>query len=182
MSAGRGMGLASALDAVRRVCGGVEVSSEEGMGTLFRIRLPLTVSIVRALLLRADGEEYALPVSAVIESRRLQPGDLHTVNHAGVLPWRGDLIPLLDLGCAFQTSRAPRDSGYVVVIEADGKYRGLVADEVAGLREIVVKEIDPVLGAWPGLSGTTILWDGRAVLILDPRGLASLSPFVAERA
>jgi len=182
MSAGRGMGLSSALEAVRRICGHVEVSSEPGMGTLFRLRLPLSVSIVRALLVRADGEEYALPVSAVVESRKLQPGDGHVVNGAGVLPWRDDLVPLLDLGYASRTSRGRRESGYVIIIEADGKHRGLVADGITGLREIVVKKLDPILGSWEGLSGSTILGDGRAVLILDPKGLTSVPPFVAGTA
>ena len=177
LGSGRGIGLSAVQEAVQRHGGGVEVASQPGAGTLFRLRLPLSASITRAMLVRADGEDYALPVRAVIESQRLTPGDLHEINGAGVLRWRGGVLPALDLGLAFGTARARRREGYAVVIEDNGRSRALIADQVLGLREIVVKGLDPVLGAPAGLAGSTILGDGRAVLILDPAGLLALAPF-----
>lgn len=180
VAAGRGIGLSAVHEAVRRRGGRIEAASEKGHGTTFRLHLPLSVSITRALLLRVDSEEYALPLASVVESRRLRPGDQHQVNHAGVLRWRDRVLPLLDLGRSFETASQVRREGYVIVIEADGKYRGLVADEVVGVREIVVKGLDPMCGTPRGIAGSTILGDGRAILILDPRGLAELEPFVEE--
>jgi two-component system chemotaxis sensor kinase CheA len=177
LGSGRGIGLSAVQEAVQRHAGGVEVASQPGAGTLFRLRLPLSASITRAMLVRADGEDYALPVRAVIESQRLAPGDLHEINGAGVLRWRGGVLPALDLGLAFGTAPARRREGYAVVIEDNGRSRALIADQVLGLREIVVKRLDPVLGAPAGLAGSTILGDGRAVLILDPAGLLALAPF-----
>jgi two-component system, chemotaxis family, sensor kinase CheA len=177
LGAGRGIGLSAVQEAVQRHGGGVEVASRPGAGTLFRLRLPLSASITRAMLVRADGEDYALPVRAVVESLRLAAGDLHEINGAGVLRWRGGVLPALDLGLAFGTAAARRQEGYAVVIEDNGRYRGLVADQVLGLREIVVKQLDPALGAPPGLAGSTLLGDGRAVLILDPAGLLAMAPF-----
>lgn len=180
ISSGRGMGLSSVQEAVHRLSGSVEVFSEKGEGTRFRLRLPLSVSVMRALLLRADEEEYAMPLQSVVETVELRPGDGHELNHTGLLPWRGTMVPLLDLGRIFQTADRSRDRGYVVVFEADQKRRGLVADAIAGSREIVVKELDAAVGKPPGISGGTILGDGRVILILEPKGLVALKPAQKE--
>ncbi|HEX9729519.1 MAG TPA: chemotaxis protein CheW [Gemmatimonadales bacterium] len=181
MSAGRGLGLAAVRDAVRRQGGDIEVSSTVGAGTTFRLRLPMSVSIARALLLRADDELYALPLTSVVESRRLRPGDCHRVNRAGVLRWRNEVISLLDLGTHFGTGTAARDGGYVVVVGAGGKRRGLVADAIHGLQEVVVKGLDPIVGRPTGIAGSTVLGDGRPILILDPRALVDVEPFTTEQ-
>lgn len=178
MSAGRGMGLSAAVEAVRRIGGSVEVASEPGAWSRFRLRLPLTVSISSAMLLRVDGEEYALPLTSIVESLRFEPGDGHTLNHAGVLTWRDRVIPLLDLGHVFGTRVGVRHRGYVVLMESEGKRRGLVVEDLAGIREIVVKKLDPIMGHPPGIGASTILGDGRVILILDPKGLASYEPFI----
>jgi two-component system chemotaxis sensor kinase CheA len=176
LASGRGIGLAAVRDAVVRHGGRVEVASREGSGTLFRLHLPLSASITRALLLRCDGEEYALPLRSVVESVRIAPERLHEMNGAGVLTWRGGVLPGLDLGVTFGTAPARRREGYAVVIEDGGRQRALFADQILGIREIVVKGLDSVLGAPPGIAGSTVLGDGRAVLILDPAGLLALSP------
>ena len=176
MGAGRGMGLPAAVEAVRRLGGRMEVTTGQGLGSRFRVRLPLSVSISRALMLHADGEEYALPLSSIVESLHFHPGDAHLLSQAGVLSWRKEVLPLLDLGHTFGTAGQMRSSGYAVVIEADGKRRGLLADELTGIRDIVVKRLDEAVGTPSGVSGSTILGDGRVVLILDPRGLMEISP------
>jgi two-component system chemotaxis sensor kinase CheA len=181
-SAGRGMGMTAVMESVRRRGGQVEVASTPCEGTRFRLRLPLTAAIVRALLVEADGELYALPLLAVQETVKLQPTARHVMNQAAVVRWRGGLVPLLDLGMAFGTTRTPRAEGYIVLLEAEGKRRGLVIDAVAGIRDVVVKPLDEVTGHAQGLSGCTILGDGRVVLILDPTGLIMLSPFLERTA
>ncbi|HEX5759893.1 MAG TPA: chemotaxis protein CheW [Thermoanaerobaculia bacterium] len=177
LSAGRGIGLAAVQEAVHRRGGRIEVTSREGAGTRFRLRLPLSVSITRALLLSCDGEAYVLPMASVVESVALAPGAVHEINDALVLAWRGDLVPLLDLGTSFGTASERRRAGTAVVIEGDGARRAVAADRLHGIREVVVKGLDDLLGAPPGIAGSTILGDGRAVLILDPAGLMRLSPF-----
>jgi two-component system chemotaxis sensor kinase CheA len=180
-SAGRGMGMAAVMESVRRRGGQVEVISAPGQGTRFRLRLPLTAAIVRALLVETDRELYALPLVAVQETIKLQPAARHVMNRAAVVRWRGGLVPLLDVGIAFGTARAQRGEGYIVLIEAEGKRRGLVIDSIAGIRDVVVKPLDEVTGHAPGLAGCTILGDGRVVLILDPTGLIMLSPFMEQQ-
>ncbi|MEM9293077.1 MAG: chemotaxis protein CheW [Acidobacteriota bacterium] len=171
LSAGRGVGLAAVASAVRRHGGRIDLSSMPGEGTRFLLRLPLSVSITRALLLRVDGEVYALPLGAVIESLRLEIDALERVGGREIFRWRGQLVPVLDLGQWFRTAIDPRSQGFVVIVEALGRHRAVVVDELVGIRDIVVKGLDPLLGSPPGLSGSTILGDGRAVLILDPSAL-----------
>ena len=130
----------------------------------------------RALLVRADEEEYAIPLQSIVETLELRPGEGHEINHSGILRWRRRMVPLLDLGCIFGTSAVPRSAGYAVVLEADRKHRGLVADAITGSREILVKELDPIVGKPQGISGGTILGDGRVILILEPRGLVAIDP------
>jgi len=182
LSAGRGVGLAAVREAVARRGGRVEVFSEEGVGTLFRLRLPLSVSIIRVLLLASDGESYVLPLYSVVESVELVPSKVNEINGALVLSWRGGLIPLVDLGHCFGTSTVRRRVGRAVIIEARGTHRALAVDAIQGIREVVVRGLDELAGEHPGVAGTTILGDGKPVLILDTAGLMELSPFVAGRA
>src|SRR4029079_13861265 len=152
-----------------------------GKGTRLRLGLPLTAAIVRALLVEAEGQLYALRLFALQESIRLQPQTRHTMNRATVMRWRSTLVPLLDVGVAFGSSKQPRTEGSVVLIEAEGKRRGLLVDAIAGIRDVVVKPLDEVTGHASGLAGCTILGDGRVVLILDPTGLIMLSPFMEQQ-
>jgi two-component system chemotaxis sensor kinase CheA len=178
LDAGRGMGLAAVREAVQRRGGRIEVASEEGKGSLFRLRLPLSASIARALLLRCDGEDYSLPLPAVLDTLRLRAGDLHEVNGAGALRWRRRVIAALDLGCGLGTAARRRREGYAVVIAEGGRARALLVDELLGLRDVVVKSLDRLVAAVPGFAGSTVLGDGRAVLILDSFSLLGMSPIV----
>ena len=182
LSAGRGVGLSAVLNAVRREGGEIQVTSEKGRGTAFHLRLPLSVSITRTLLVNVDEEIYALPLTAVVESRKLLPGDGHEVNNAGVIHWRDAVLPLLDLGNHFGTSDAIRDEGYAIIINAAGKHRGITVDQILGIQEIVVRPLDATVGSPVGIGGSTVLGDGRPILILDPKGLAECEPFVREAA
>lgn len=174
LSSGRGVGLSAVREAVHRQGGRIEVRSERSRGTAFRLWLPLSVTIARSLLLRADGELYALPLSLVVESRRLKADDGHELNGGGVMRWRDETIAMLDLGVRFGTRHTWRREGYVIVVEAAGKRRGLVADAIIGLQEVVVRGLDPICGRSPGIAGSTVLGDGRPILILDARTLVDL--------
>lgn len=173
LGAGRGVGLAAVQDAVVRHGGRIEVFSEEGVGTLFRLRLPLAVSITRVLLLECDGEEYVLPLLSVVESAELTAAKVHEADGALFLAWRGGLIPLLDLGCCFGTSPVRRSSGRAVVLEVRNAHRAIAVDHIHGIREVVVRSLDDLGARHPGVAATTILGNGRAALILDAAGLVT---------
>lgn len=175
LSAGRGIGLSAVADAVERHGGRVEVSSEVGAGTRFVLRLPLSVSITRALLVRIGDEEYALPLAAVVESLRFADEDGRELHHAQVMRWRGQVVPLTDLGRRFAASREEggRAQRFVIMLESFGRHRGVLVDELHGIRDIVVKGLDELVGSPDGIAGSTILGDGRVVMILDPVALAA---------
>ncbi len=178
LSAGRGVGLSAVKRSVEAHGGRIDVKSQAGLGTSFSLRLPVTASILRSLLLAVDDEEYALPLPAVTETLRLREQDRHEVNRAAVVRWRGRLLPLLDLGLTFGTAESPRSDGFVVVIEVSGRNRGLLVDDIVGIRDIVVKGLDRIVGRPVGISGSTILGDGRIVMLLDPATLTTVAPFV----
>lgn len=181
-SSGRGMGLAAVAEAVRRHGGAVEAFSVAGRGTRFRLRLPISASIQRGLGLVADGEEYVLPAGAVQEVLGVDAEIRHRIHQSGVVRWRDVLVPIVDLGAAFATATTLRDHGLIVIVEAEGRLRGLLVDEVTGIQDIVVKSLHEIAGDPTGISGCTILGDGRVIMILDPRQLARIPPTLERTA
>ena len=181
IAAGRGVGMAAVKRSVESHGGRVKVQTESGQGTSFSLHLPVSASILRSLLLSVDGEDYALPLTAVTETLQREHETLHEMNRTAVIRWRGQVLPLLDLGDAFETGRGIRDKGFIVVVDVNGRLRGLVTDQLVGIRDIVVKGLDRIVGQPPGISGSTILGDGRVIMILDPAGLVTIPPSAMTR-
>ncbi len=182
LGAGRGIGLSAAVGAVQGMGGRIEVSSESGQGTSFRVFLPLAVSTARALMLRVDGEIYALPLATIVEAQQLLVEEGAEQLSGEVYRWRQQDVPAIDLGFLFGTARLPRAEGYAVMIEVDQQQRALLVDTLIEIREIVVKDLDPVFGGPLGIGGTTVLPDGRAVLMLNPLGLMAAEIVVEKSA
>lgn len=180
LGAGRGVGMAAVKKSVESHGGRIKVNTEPGGGTTFTLLLPVSASILRSLLLTVDGEDYALPLTAVTETLLREKEVLHEMNQAAVIRWRGKVLPLLDLGDAFETRRGIRPEGFIIVVDVNGRLRGLVVDRLAGIRDIVVKGLDRIVGQPPGISGSTILGDGRVIMILDPAGLVTIPPSAAQ--
>lgn len=176
LSAGRGVGMDVVLEGVQRSGGSIEVATRLGVGTRFRLRLPTSVSIAKAVLLEADGREYALPVSGILDTVTLPPAGEE------LMTWRDRELPLLDLGQAFGSRPDRRQHGYVVVVEGGGRLLGLAVDDTRGPLEIMVRGLDDLLQGLPGVSGSSVLGDGSVVLILDPQGLVTLRETVGEAA
>ncbi|MEM1177700.1 MAG: chemotaxis protein CheW [Acidobacteriota bacterium] len=182
LGAGRGVGLSAVRKSVEAHGGRVRVESEPGQGSRFNLHLPVTASIVRSLLLSVGGEDYALPITAIAESLTLEGQSLHEMNHARVMRWRNSLVPLIDLGTTFGSSDSLTLRPFVTVIEINGRLRGLLIDRLSGIRDIVVKGLDSIVGQPRGISGSTILGDGRVIMILDPASLVSMPPTTDFRA
>jgi two-component system chemotaxis sensor kinase CheA len=172
---GRGVGMDVVQTNVKRIGGTVSVESEVERGTVFRITLPLTLAIVQAMLVALGEDVYAIPLAGVIESLYLTDVAVNSIKGTPTIRWREQALPLLSLREFFAHPRladAPPDGQPAVVTVSWGKIHvGLMVDKLIGKQEIVVKSLSPIIGNVPGLSGCTILGDGRVALIVDIPGL-----------
>ncbi len=165
---GRGVGLDVVRSVLARLKGTVQIDTAIGRGTTFRLRLPLTLAILRALLFRVDKRLYALPLNAVAEITRTTEENIHQVEHYEVLQLRDDVLPLLRLGSARQFgSESGSNKVFVLVINHGERKFGLVVNELAGEDELVIKALDDQSVKTDLVSGASILGDGRVVLILN---------------
>ena len=171
---GRGVGMDVVKTNIERIGGAVEIESVAGQGTTIRIKIPLTLAIIPALIVAAAGERYALPQSGVLELVRIDPASgrkVELVDNTPVYRLRGELLPLVYLPQMLGTGGATGTT--VVVLQNEGRPFGLVVDTAQDTEEIVVKPIGKRLRNLVTYSGATILGDGRVALILDVRGIAT---------
>ncbi len=173
---GRGVGMDVVRTSIERIGGSVDLTSTVGAGTTMRIRIPLTLAIIPALVVGQQGERYAIPQANLVELVRLEGQDLRdnveTLAGAPVLRLRGRLLPLVSLSEALGGEKADPDGLTIVVVQADETRFGLCVEEVHDTQEIVVKPIGRQLKALPTYAGATIMGDGRVALILDVGGIA----------
>lgn len=169
---GRGVGLDVVKASVEKLGGSVQLRSVPGRGTEFRLAFPLTLAVSDALLVSVDGETYALPVSFLEETVRLEEGELHRVASRGVIRFRDRLVAAVDAGAFLGTGTpAPGRRRFASILSGGGRQKALLVDRPLETRRIVVKPLDESLGRPLGLSGATLLGDGRIVMILDAVGL-----------
>ena len=166
-TSGRGIGLDVVKKIVESLNGTLEIQSSVGVGTTFTIRLPLTLAILTALMVEVAGETYAIPLSSVEESIQVAEADFHQVGSRQVVRLRDRILPLHRLDRFFGHDAASRELQYVVVVAGGEKRAGLVVDRLVGQQEVVIKGLDDYLGELPGISGGTVMGDGRIALIID---------------
>jgi chemosensory pili system protein ChpA (sensor histidine kinase/response regulator) len=171
--AGRGVGMDVVATEIKRLGGALHMESKTGEGTVFTVRLPLTLAISHALVVRVDEEYYALPLPTVEGVLRLSKSEVlaHLGRDAAVFDYGGAKYRFQHLASFVGLEPAPlpvQDVTIPVVLVRAGEHStGLVADELIGSREIVVKSVGPQVSSIRGISGATILGDGRIVIILD---------------
>jgi two-component system chemotaxis sensor kinase CheA len=169
---GRGVGLDVVKTNIGRLGGVVDVSSDPGIGTKFTITLPITLAILRALLLGVAGKHYAMPLSSVAEATVLEPSRVRTVEGREVTTLRGQTLPLCRLDRLFSHHRAePPERQFVVVVALGGRRVGLVVDQLFGQQDIVIKALGRSLAGTRGFAGATDLGDQRVGLVLDAAAL-----------
>ena len=171
---GRGVGMDVVKKNILRLKGVFDVDSVQGEGTTFTMKMPLTLAIIQALMVRVADELYAIPLDAVVESQRIDAGELRTVHGSEVITLRGQVVPLIRVGEFFRLE-APRDPDKVmiVIVGLQGRQIGLVVDSFQGEQEIVIKPLSDVIGRIPGISGATILGNGSISLIIDVHSLVA---------
>jgi two-component system chemotaxis sensor kinase CheA len=168
--AGRGVGLNIVRTRVEALRGSIEVKTTPGRGARFLLRFPPTLAILEALLVRVGEELFAIPMVDIAEVIEIDRADLETTN---ILFRRDRAVPLVDLAQVLElgASAGRHRRAFVLISSLTPRGPGFVVDQVAGQQEIVIKPIDRVLNRIGGISGATILGDGRVVLILDLQAL-----------
>ena len=178
---GRGVGMDVVRTNVERIGGKVELESRPGKGTTLRLRIPLTLAIIPALIVRSVGQSFALPQGALSELVHVPPDQTSTaiewIEDAPLYRLRGNLLPLVFLDRLLMPAAAPEltrtREQFIAVLDADGRHFGLVVDGLADPEEIVVKPLSPVLKEIGLYSGATVLGNAELALILDPGAIAT---------
>lgn len=180
---GRGVGMDVVRNNIEKIGGIIEFQSTEGVGSRFTIKIPLTLAIVSALIVECEGERFALPQNSVVELVRINRAaskGLENINGRPVYRLRDRLLPLVSLSeilglpqTGATAEAGETDSMYVVVSQVGAFTFGIIVDKVFDTEEIVVKPVSRCMRHISCFSGTTILGDGRVIMILDPNGLAS---------
>lgn len=175
---GRGVGMDVVRSNIEQIGGQIDLDSLPGRGTSFRIRIPLTLAIMPALVVGAGGQRFALPQSSVLELVRLRAGGDPRLDRLGdmrLLRLRDLLAPVVALHEALGLPDPGVEPRFAVVADIGGRRFGLLVDEVLDTEEIVVKPLSARLREIPRFAGATILGDGSVVLIVDMRDLAALA-------
>ena len=164
---GRGVGIDVVANRVRALGGALEVASTRGVGTSFTLRLPMTLAIVRALLVDVAGRPYAVPAAHVVEALELDDVERLVVEGREAIAWRAGRLPLVRLRRVFGEPRSDDAGAQLLVVESAGRRVACKVDALLGQQDIVVKPFDAVRGGDALFSGTTILGDGSPALIVD---------------
>jgi two-component system, chemotaxis family, sensor kinase CheA len=176
-TSGRGVGMDVVKDHIDKLNGTIEIVSTPGRSTLFRIRIPLTLAIIQALLVRVAGERFTIPLSAVDETIRIHRNEISTIEGLEIYYLRETTLPLIRLAQVFKMQGARPDARelFVVVVSTGSRQVGLIVDGLEGRQEVVIKPLEDYLQEQSGFSGATILGDGSISLILDVSDLVHLA-------
>ncbi len=172
---GRGVGMDVVRNNIAAVSGMVDIETWPGRGSRFTIVLPITLAIIKALIVFCAGRTYAVPITSVIESLILSPADIRTVEGREVISLREHTLPIVRLENFFRIERTgicPGDQ-YVVVVGVAEKRLGLVVDDLLGQQDIVIKPLGGAFKALRGISGAADLGDQRTILVLDSGSIIS---------
>ena len=164
---GRGVGMDVVKTNIEKMNGQAYIDSEEGKWTKLVVKLPLTLAIMRALIVEVGEELFAIPLNTVTELVKLGEGLIKTVDKSEVLVLRNTVIPLVDLRKAFLFSGEEDQGGYVVICHIGDRVLGIKVHTVIGQEEVVIKPLGEFLKDIKGVSGATIRGDGKVILILD---------------
>ncbi|WP_150267697.1 chemotaxis protein CheA [Paenibacillus tepidiphilus] len=168
---GRGVGLDVVKSKIASLGGNVVVYSTLGKGTNFSVQLPLTLSIIAAMLIRLGSEKYAIPLSSIVETGIIKKAQIRQVHGTRMIEFRGSHIPLLSLSKFFAVAdfdESTEDETEIVVVRKGDRLVALAVQDFIGQNEIVIKNLGKYLPEVQGISGATILGDGQVALIIDP--------------
>lgn len=171
---GRGVGMDVVRTNIEKMKGTIDLATEVGKGTIIHIKIPLTLAIIQALLVRVADEIYAIPVLSITEIVRLNKDEVDTVYGQEVIRLREDVFPIVRLTKLFEFEEQNDSNDFIIMVSLAEQKFGLVVNSLIGEQEVVVKPLGNYLGKSRGLAGASIMGDGRVCLILDIGSLAEL--------
>ena len=174
---GRGVGMDVVKTNIEKVNGIIDVESEIGKGTSMKLKIPLTLAIIQALLVGVQEETYAIPLASVLETVRISTDEIYTVEGKSVMRLREDVLSLVHIADIFEVERimSGGEHAYVVVLGLGTQKLGLVVDTLVGQEEIVIKSLGDYLKGIEGIAGATIRGDGGVTLIVDVVALMDMA-------
>ncbi|TDT68567.1 two-component system chemotaxis sensor kinase CheA [Hypnocyclicus thermotrophus] len=167
---GRGVGMDVVKTKIEALSGSIEMSSEVDKGTETRIKLPLTLAIIEALMIKLEEEVYAIPLANIVETIDIAKEDIRTVQNEKVILLRGEIVPILNLSSILEVKTEKpeiEDRNTVVIVKAGNKKIGFIVDVLIGQQEIVIKSLGKMFQGTKGITGATVLGNGEVALILD---------------
>ncbi len=174
---GRGVGMDVVKTNIEKLNGIIDIDSELGGGTSIKLKIPLTLAIIQALLVGVQEEYYAIPLASVLETVRISQEEIYTVESRSVMRLREEVLSLVHIGDIFEVDRI-LDAGehaYVVVLGLGAQKLGLIVDSLVGQEEIVIKSLGDYLKGIEGVAGATIRGDGGVTLIVDVVALMQMA-------
>ncbi len=175
---GRGVGMDVVRRNIKALGGRIEIESEKGKGSVFRVHLPLTLAILDGQLIRVGQEVYIIPLIAIVESLQIKPELVKNVSgNMKVYRLREDNVPIIAMNKEFgiETDDTGLDDRLLVVVEGDGCKVGLLVDDLLAQQQVVIKSLEANYKRINGISGATILGDGSVAMIIDIPGLINMS-------
>ncbi len=181
---GRGVGMDVVKTNIEKLNGIIDIDSEIGVGTSMKLKIPLTLAIIQALLVGVQEEYYAIPLASVLETVRISKDEIYTVEGRSVMRLREDVLSLVHIGDIFEVERIldASEHAYVVVLGLGTSKLGLIVDTLVGQEEIVIKSLGDYLKGIEGVAGATIRGDGGVTLIVDVVALMSMARDVKSTA
>lgn len=181
---GRGVGMDVVKTNIEKVNGIIDIDSEIGIGTSMKLKIPLTLAIIQALLVGVQEEHYAIPLASVLETVRISKDEVYTVEGRSVMRLREDVLSLVHIGDIFEVERILDSSeyAYVVVLGLGTSKLGLIVDTLVGQEEIVIKSLGEFLKGIDGIAGATIRGDGGVTLIVDVVAIMDMAKHVKSKA
>ena len=174
---GRGVGMDVVKTNIEKLNGIIDIDSELGVGTSMKLKIPLTLAIIQALLVGVQEEHYAIPLASVLETVRISKDEIYTVEGRSVMRLRDEVLSLVHIGDIFEVERILDSSehAYVVVLGLGTSKLGLIVDTLVGQEEIVIKSLGDYLKGIEGVAGATIRGDGGVTLIVDVVALMQMA-------
>jgi two-component system chemotaxis sensor kinase CheA len=179
-TSGRGVGMDVVKEKLSALGGFAEVSTAKDKGTTFILTLPITLAIIKALIVNVGPEKFAIPLTTISETVAIEHKDIQTIEWKDVYYSRGEMLPIISLGKIFDIATAQNDMSFAVIVGFGKKKIGLLVDEIMGQQEIVIKSLGDYFMGLAGFAGAAEIGKHEVILVLDVDSVTEKSLFRQE--